>query len=99
MFGRSHLGGDEHAQFLLHTLQPWQCRFAVALKASGLGAGLPHSRTEYLHPLGSQLACRVHHLLFRLGTAGTCNHQRTFLIQAIEAQFLQFKIHIVFLFS
>ena len=78
--GCGHFGSHEHARFLFHALHPGQCLLAVAFKAAGLGAGLPHAGAEVVAAQFFQLAGCRDDLLFAFGRARTGNHERAFLV-------------------
>ena len=84
----SHLGSDEHARLLLHLLQPWQSRHTVTLEAPWLGTWFPHTGAEHLDTVLSQLLSSIHHLLFRLRATWSRDHQRTFIFNTLQIQFL-----------
>ena len=71
VLGRGHLGGGQHARLPLHFLHPGQGLLSIALKASGLGAGLPYASAENVASGRGQLPGGGHHLLFCLGGAGS----------------------------
>ena len=70
----SHLGRYQHLGLLLHLLQPYQSGLAVTLKTTRLGAWLPHSCTEVVATLHSQLLSGSHHLFLSLSRARSCYH-------------------------
>ena len=91
MLGRSHFGGREHTQLLLHALHPGQSLLTVTLEATGFGAGLPDACAEYLDAVAAQLLGRGHNLFFTFGTARACDYQRTLVSYAGEVEFFNFE--------
>ena len=70
------LSGNEHACLGLYSCEPRQRWSANAFEAARARARFPHSGTEYTEAGGSQTAGGVEGLLFALGAAGACEHQR-----------------------
>ena len=80
MLWGSHLGRYQHLGFLLYLLQPNQRGLTMSFEASWLGTGLPHTSTEVMAALHSQLAGCSHHLFLSLCRARACNHEGTFIV-------------------
>ena len=86
MVGGGHFGTGEHARLFLHAFHPGQGRFALTLKASGLGAGLPYAGAEYVDAGSTQLAGCLKDLLFGFGTTWAGDKQGAFGRDAGEVE-------------
>ena len=92
---RSHLGGDEHAQFFFHAGEPRQALFAHAFEAAGLGARFPYTGAKYFDPIFEQLPRRGQHLFLCFGRARAGDHGGTCWVDAEKREGREFEFHIV----
>ena len=80
VFGRRHLDGYSHSQFVFHPLEPGQCLLAVSLETTWLRARLPHAGTEDATAHFLQFSGRRHHLFFVLRRTRPRNHKGALLV-------------------
>ena len=77
---RGYFGANLHAEFLLHTVEPWQTGLAHAFETSGLCTGLPDAGAEEFNAFLLQLGSRCHYLLFGFGRARTGDYHGAFVV-------------------